>query len=269
MSAQILDGKILAVQLKQSLKKQVSALKSKTGHSPRLVSIIVGNDPGTVSYVSSQQKTAESLGIHYTLEIFKSTVMKEQFLGAIQGFNKDKDVHGIIVNKPLPQHLDFDTVIRAIAPVKNVEQMCLCTPVGAMALLKSSGIDLTGKEAVVIGRSQIVGKPLAMMLLDEHCTVTVCHSKTMDLPAHVRRADIVAAAIGKPKFVKGEWIKPGAIVIDVGVNQADGKIVGDVDFDAVKQKAGYITPVPGGVGPVTSVMLMKNVVEAFKQQASG
>jgi methylenetetrahydrofolate dehydrogenase (NADP+)/methenyltetrahydrofolate cyclohydrolase len=188
-------------------------------------------------------------------------------------------VHGIIVNKPLPAHMNFKTIINTIAPYKDIEGMNLtnfglllmgeegifpCTPAAALELLKSSGVSLKGKHAVVIGRSEIVGKPVALLLLKEDMTVTICHSKTKDLPFVVHEGDVVIAAVGKPGFVKGDWIKNGAIVIDVGINQVDGKLVGDVDFLSAREKASYITPVPGGVGPVTSVMLMNNALKAFK-----
>jgi methylenetetrahydrofolate dehydrogenase (NADP+)/methenyltetrahydrofolate cyclohydrolase len=198
----------------------------------------------------------------------------------IKKFNEYDEVDGIIINKPLPDGFDFYTLSNAILPGKDVEGMNLanlgllllnqtrllpCTPSAALALLKSSGVSLQGKTAVVLGRSEIVGKPIALLLLQENMTVMICHSKTVNIQEHLGRADVVVAAIGKPLFVKGDWIKPGAIVIDVGINQVDGKMAGDVDFDSCKDKASFITPVPGGVGPVTSVMLMRNVVEAFKR----
>jgi methylenetetrahydrofolate dehydrogenase (NADP+)/methenyltetrahydrofolate cyclohydrolase len=198
----------------------------------------------------------------------------------IQRINKDQEVHGILINKPVPPSIDFYTLINSIAAHKDIEGMNLinlgklwmnksrlwpCTPAAAMALLKSSGISLTGKHAVIIGRSEIVGKPMALLLLKEDMTVTICHSKTAHLKEEVRRADVVVAAVGKASFVKADWIKQDAIVIDVGINSHEGKVVGDVDFESCKQKASFITPVPGGVGPVTALILMKNTVEAFKQ----
>ncbi len=281
MSARVLDGKVLAAKLKEELAKEVATLKAQNKGVPRIVSIIVGNEAASISYATSQQKAAESLGIHYTMEILLPTVTQAQYINMIHHINADKAVHGLIINKPLPKHIRFESLINEIHVNKDLEGLNLlnlgrlledesgilpCTPAAAMGLLKSSGVKLAGKEAVVIGRSQIVGKPMALLLLKENMTVTVCHSKTQDLAAVVRRADVVVAAIGKPLFVKGDWIKPGAIVIDIGINQEDGKIVGDVDFDSAKQNASFITPVPGGVGPVTSVMLMKNAIEAFKVQ---
>ena len=202
-------------------------------------------------------------------------------LKLIDELNSYDHVNGIIVNKPLPAHMSFSTIINAIAPYKDIEGMNLtnfglllmgedgifpCTPAAALELLKSSGVPLKGKHAIVIGRSEIVGKPVALLLLKEDMTVTICHSKTIDLPFVVHDADVVIAAIGRPSFVKGDWIKNGAIVIDIGINHVDGKLVGDVDFATAQEKASFITPVPGGVGPVTAVMLMNNVVKAFKIQ---
>ena len=281
MSAKILDGKILAVRIKEQLSKDIAALKSSTGKVPRLVSISIGQDPAGASYALSQERTAKELGIAYERKIFSASVAESEIFADIRAFNADPLTHAIIVNKPLPAHLHLNTLIEAIDPDKDAEGLdsynqgrifsgiaflIPCTPAAALAHIKSTGIDLKGKEAVVLGRSEIVGKPMVILLLKENVTVTICHSGTKNLFEHVKRADIVVAAVGKPLFVKGDWIKPGAIVIDIGINQVDGKIVGDVDFESAKEKAGYITPVPGGVGPVTSVMLMKNVVEAFKLQ---
>ena len=275
----ILDGKVLAAQLKEDLLKEISSLKKQHHRTPRIVSISFGQHAASQSYITSQQKTAESLGIHYTLETLQEGLSQQEAVDFIKKVNGYKEVQGIIINKPLLASMDFSVLINAIDPHKDIEGMTLanlgmllmnktplwpCTPAAAMALLKFSGVALQGKTAVVLGRSEIVGKPMALLLLGEHMTVTVCHSKTNDLPGVVRGADVVVAAVGKPGFVKGDWIKSGAIVIDVGINQVDGKIVGDVDFDSCKAKASFITPVPGGVGPVTSVMLMKNALEAFR-----
>ena len=244
---------------------------------------MVGNDPASLSYAASQQKTALSVGIHYELQNFKADSSQEDVLNLIDELNSYDHVHGIIVNKPLPSHMNFKTIINAIAPYKDIEGMNLtnfglllmgeegifpCTPAAALELLKSSGVNLKGKHAVVIGRSEIVGKPVALLLFREDMTVTICHSKTVDLSFVVHDADVVIAALGKPGFVKGDWIKSGAIVIDVGINQVDGKLVGDVEFSSAQEKASHITPVPGGVGPVTAVMLMNNAVKAFKLQTS-
>ncbi|MBF0510954.1 MAG: bifunctional 5,10-methylenetetrahydrofolate dehydrogenase/5,10-methenyltetrahydrofolate cyclohydrolase [Candidatus Omnitrophica bacterium] len=283
MNAQILDGKAYAQERKQKLMEEIHSLKSLTHEVPRIFSIVTGDDPASYSYATSQQKTAESVGIHYELKIFDLHSSQKDVLKLIHELNGYNDVHGIIVNKPLPANMDFKTIINAITPLKDIEGMNVlnfgrlllgeegifpCTPSAALELLKSSGIGLKGKKALVIGRSEIVGKPMALLLLKEDMTVTVCHSKTIDLPSMTRQADVVIAAIGKPELVKGDWIKEGAVVIDVGINQVNGKLVGDVDFMSVRPKASYITPVPGGVGPVTAVMLMSNALKAFKIQRS-
>ncbi|MDE2222575.1 MAG: bifunctional 5,10-methylenetetrahydrofolate dehydrogenase/5,10-methenyltetrahydrofolate cyclohydrolase [Candidatus Omnitrophica bacterium] len=280
MSAQILDGKLLASQLKARLSEEIRDLSNRVQEAPRVFSIVVGNDPASLSYAASQQKTAQSVGIQYELRHFNSdSTSQEDVLNLISELNSYDHVHGIIVNKPLPSHMNFKTIINAITPYKDIEGMNLmnfgrllmgeegifpCTPAAALELLKSSGVALKGKHAIVIGRSEIVGKPVAMLLLREDMTVTICHSKTVDLPFVVHDADVVIAALGRPNFVKGDWIRMGAIVIDIGINHVEGKLVGDVDFASASAKASHITPVPGGVGPVTAVMLMNNAVKAFK-----
>ena len=281
MSANILDGKALAAQLREDLHKEVEACKARYGRVPSLVSIAVGDHHASDAYIQSQIKTAEHIGIKYKYVPLSKASGQDEVLDTIRALNDDHAVHGILINKPLPAHLDLNALVSAIAPDKDVEGLNVynlgrllagttplipCTAAAAMAHIKSVGVDLKGKEAVVLGRSEIVGKPIALLLLKENATVTICHSGTKDLAGHVRTADIVVAAVGQPLFVKGDWIKPGAIVIDVGINQIDDKMVGDVDFVSAKEKAAHITPVPGGVGPVTSVMLMKNAVEAFKAQ---
>jgi methylenetetrahydrofolate dehydrogenase (NADP+)/methenyltetrahydrofolate cyclohydrolase len=281
MSAQLLDGKLLASQLKEHLIEEVKSLRNSVKEVPRVFSIVVGNDPASLSYAASQQKTAQNVGIQYELQNFKAESSQEDVTELISQLNSYDHVSGIIVNKPLPTHMSFKDIINTITPYKDIEGMNLanfglllmgeegifpCTPAAALELLKSSGVSLKGKRAIVIGRSEIVGKPVAMLLLKEDMTVTICHSKTVDLPFVVHDADVVVAALGRPGFVQGDWIKTGAVVIDVGINQVEGKLVGDVDFASARAKASYITPVPGGVGPVTSVMLMKNAVKAFKIQ---
>lgn len=284
MSARLLDGKILAGHLKEALQKEIDELKARTGRGPVVVSILTGDDPSALSYANSQKKTAEALGIEYRLANLPSSVSQEEFVRLIEDLNSDINVHGIMINKPLPSHIDHGNLANLVVEGKDIEglnvanigkmflgktKLIPCTAAAVMEHLRFAKVALRGKEAVIIGRSEIVGKPLMLLLLQESATVTVCHSGTSEagtLAEHVRRADVVVAAIGKPAFVKGDWVKPGAVVIDVGINQLASKIVGDVDFDAVSKVAGAITPVPGGVGPVTSVVLMKNVVEAFKQQ---
>ncbi|MBI4308775.1 MAG: bifunctional 5,10-methylenetetrahydrofolate dehydrogenase/5,10-methenyltetrahydrofolate cyclohydrolase [Candidatus Omnitrophica bacterium] len=284
MSARILDGKLLAATLKQELKKEIVDLKHRSGQHPRLVNIVIGEDAASWSYALSQQKAAEALGIHYELQKLSAAIKQADALELVRQLNGHAHVHGIMINKPLPAHIDFKTLIEAIAVWKDVEglnpanlgrlllgkgKILPCTAAAAVAHARWTGETLKGKEAVVVGRSEIVGKPAALLLLEENITTTICHSATSQagkLEGHLKNADIIIAAIGKPLFIKGDWIKPGAIVIDVGINEHGGKIVGDVDFASAAAKAACITPVPGGVGPVTSVMLMKNVVEAFKQQ---
>jgi len=281
MSAQILDGKALAAKLKEELKAEVVALKRHSGKHPRLVSIVIGDDAASQSYALSQQRTAEGIGIHYELQKLSADVLQADVLELIRELNGYPEVHGVIINKPVPKRIDFKVLVDAITPDKDVEGLTLvnlgrlllgrpgmvpCTAAAAMAHIKAAMPDLKGRQAVVLGRSEIVGKPAALLLLKENATVTVCHSQTVDLPGHVRAADVVIAAVGRKHFVQGDWIKPGAVVIDVGINDDNGKITGDVDFEACSKKAGYITPVPGGVGPVTSVMLMGNAIQALKRQ---
>ena len=283
MSVQILDGKALAGILKENLKKEINEIKSRTGLVPIVVSILTGSDPSAVSYADSQKKTAESLGIDYRLKNLSASVSQQELTESIKGLNADRQVHAILVNKPLPAHIEYGAIANCVADVKDIEGLNIanigkmflgkaklfpCTAAAVMEHLRFAQIPLRGKEVVVIGRSEIVGKPLILMLLAANATVTVCHSATdpNKLIEHLRRADVVVVAIGKAGFLKGDWVKPGAVVIDVGINRVDGKIVGDVEFESVSKVAGAITPVPGGVGPVTAVMLMNNAFQAFKQQ---
>jgi methylenetetrahydrofolate dehydrogenase (NADP+)/methenyltetrahydrofolate cyclohydrolase len=283
MSARLLDGKVLAGQLKDKLKRDVDALTAKAGRPPVVTSILTGEDPSAASYATSQKRTAEALGIEYRLMNLPSSISKEEFVQLIEQLNADRGVDGIMINKPLPPQIDYGTIANLVCDTKDIEglnvgnigkmflaktRLLPCTAAAVMEHLKFAGVALRGKEAVVIGRSEIVGKPLMILLLAESATVTVCHSGTSEagkLVEHVKGADVVVAAIGKANFVKGDWIKPGAVVIDVGINQEGSKIVGDVEFSSVSKVASAVTPVPGGVGPVTSVLLMRNVIEAFKQ----
>lgn len=279
--SKLLDGKILAQHLKDSLRQDVERLKQAHGSGPRLVSILVGEDPAAVAYANSQKRVAEQMDIAYNLVILPTTISQKDYIAQVQKLNQDAGISGIMLFKPLPEQLNYQALANAIDVAKDVEGVNIanignllmgqfnvvpCTPAAAMELLKSSGVSLSGKEAVIVGRSEIVGKPMALLLLKENATVTVCHSRTVNLQEHVSRADIVVAAVGQAGFVKGAWIKPGAVVIDVGINKAGDKIVGDVEFEEAAKRAAFITPVPGGVGPVTVVMLMKNAVEAFKLQ---
>ena len=282
MSAQIIDGKKVAADIQEGLKKEIADLKAK-GIDPSLAVVLVGENPASKKYVASKEKTCAQLGITSIAHKIPDTTTQEELIKLIDSLNNDKKVHGILVQLPLPKGLDEKEVMHRIAPEKDIdgfgpqslgrlildEQGFLpCTPHGAMKMLEAYGIDPAGKHAVVLGRSVIVGKPLALLLLRRNATVTICHSKTADLKQECLRADILCVAIGKPKFVKGDWIKEGAAIIDIGINVTDeGKIVGDVDFDAAKERAGFITPVPGGAGPMTIAMLMYNTVQAAKMAA--
>ena len=279
MAAQLLDGKIMAAELEERLKERVAALTSR-GLVPGLTVILVGDDPASQTYVSNKEKACQRLGIHSgTLRMPEDTT-QEELEAAIQKANDDPAVHGILVQLPLPKHLDSDRALSLILPEKDVDGFhdinagrlsrgldctVACTPKGALHMLKQAGIPIAGKEAVVVGRSNIVGKPMALLLLQENATVTVCHSRTVDLAAHTRRADILVAAIGKPRFITADMVKEGAVVVDVGINRVDGKLCGDVDFEPVAQKASWITPVPGGVGKMTIAMLMDNTVAAAEK----
>lgn len=279
MSAQLLDGKIIAAELEAQLKLRVDAMKEK-GFTPGLTVILVGEDPASQTYVSNKEKACERLGIVSQTLRMPADTTQETLEAAIEAANADSAVHGILVQLPLPKHLDSDRALSLILPEKDVDGFhdvnagrlsrgldCVvaCTPKGALHMLKQAGIPIAGKEAVVVGRSNIVGKPMALLLLQENATVTVCHSRTANLAEHTRRADILVAAIGKPRFITADMVKEGAVVVDVGINRVDGKLCGDVDFDAVAQKASWITPVPGGVGKMTIAMLMDNTVAAAEK----
>ncbi|MDO8580374.1 MAG: bifunctional 5,10-methylenetetrahydrofolate dehydrogenase/5,10-methenyltetrahydrofolate cyclohydrolase, partial [Candidatus Omnitrophota bacterium] len=275
------DGRKLAAQLKQQLKQEVLHLRGSTGDVPRIINLMVGQDPAAQSYARSQMKTADEVGVKYELLNLPENTKQKELLQKIDQLNRDSSVNGVIIYKPVPSQIDYQLAAGSISASKDLEginalnlgkmilgeaAMIPCTPAAVMEHIKSTGVLLRGKEAVVVGRSEIVGKPVSLLLLKEHATVTICHSATAKLEEQIKRADILVAAVGKPSFIKGAWIKPGAIVVDVGINQVGDKIVGDVEFDQACQKAGYITPVPGGVGPVTAVMLMNNAVTAYKAQ---
>ena len=282
MSAQLIDGKKVSADIREGLKKEIAVVKAK-GIDPCLAVVLVGENPASKKYVSSKEKTCAELGIISIAHKIPETTTQQDLLNLVDDLNNDKKVHGILIQLPLPKGLDEKQVMHRIAPEKDVDgfgpqslgKLLLdekgflpCTPYGAIKMLEAYGIDPSGKHAVVLGRSVIVGKPLAMLLLRKNATVTICHSKTRDLKEECLRADILCVAIGKPKFVKGDWIKQGAAVVDVGINVTeDGKLVGDVDFEAAAERAGYITPVPGGVGPMTIAMLMYNTVQAAKEAA--
>ena len=279
MAANILDGKILSAEIKAEVSRRVASLKER-GVTPGLAVILVGDDPASEIYVRNKGKGCEETGMLSRTIRMDAEISQEALEAEIEQLNRDPAIHGILVQLPLPRHLDEQAALARILPEKDVDGFHLinaghlltgtegvlpCTPKGAMYMIKSTGLDLTGKEAVVIGRSNIVGKPMAMMLLQENCTVTLCHSRTKDLAEHTRRADILVAAVGKAGFVTADMVKAGAVVIDVGINRVDGKVCGDVDFEHVKEKAGWITPVPGGVGKMTIAMLLANTADAAER----
>ena len=276
----IISGKELSAKLKAEMAVQVASFPAKYGRVPHLVVILVGDDPGSVSYVTGKAKASAEVGIRNTTIRRPDTISEEELLGMIAELNADDGVDGILVQLPLPKHIDEDHVIAAIDKSKDVDgfhplnvaalwqkQPCTlpCTPKGIVKMLKSAGVEIQGREAVVIGRSSIVGLPVSKLLLDENATVTMTHSRTKNLGEVTRRADILVVAIGRPKFVTADMVKDGAVVIDVGVNRdpATGKLCGDVDFAAIEPKASVITPVPGGVGPMTICCLMENTIECF------
>ncbi|MBQ8556774.1 MAG: bifunctional methylenetetrahydrofolate dehydrogenase/methenyltetrahydrofolate cyclohydrolase FolD [Clostridia bacterium] len=280
MSAQLLDGKIMSDALRGEIAQRVAALKEKGVH-PGLAVILVGEDPASQIYVRNKGIGCEQVGIHSVTIRMPADTTQEALEEQIRTLNADGSIHGILVQLPLPGHLDEAAALAVIAPEKDVDGFHIqnagkllnglpgvvaCTPKGALEMIRRTGVDLCGKEAVVVGRSNIVGKPMAMLLLQQNCTVTMCHSRTADLAAHTRQADVLVAAVGRAKFITADMVKPGAIVIDVGINRMeDGKVVGDVDFAAVKEVASWITPVPGGVGRMTITMLLENTVEAAER----
>ncbi len=282
MTAQILDGKLMSEKLRENISHRVELLREK-GLIPGLAVILVGNDPASEIYVRNKGNGCRETGMYSETIKLEAETSQEKLENEIERLNKDDRIHGILVQLPLPKHLDENAALAKILPEKDVDGFHLlnaghmmtgtdgviaCTPKGALYMIKSTGIDLNGKEAVVIGRSNIVGKPMAMLLLRENCTVTICHSKTKELAEHTKRADILVAAVGKAGFVTAEMVKPGAIVIDVGINRVNGKVRGDVDFESVKDIAGWITPVPGGVGKMTITMLLENTLEAAERKAA-
>jgi methylenetetrahydrofolate dehydrogenase (NADP+)/methenyltetrahydrofolate cyclohydrolase len=277
LTALIIDGKAVAAALEQ----EVAAAISRLPFHPGLVAVRVGNDPASEVYVRNKAKKARELGLEGTELIHPGSMSEAELLAEVERLNRDDSVDGILVQLPLPKQIDPTKVIDAIDPAKDVDgfhpinvgmlhlgrpSLVPCTPAGVIRLIESTGQSIEGKHAVVIGRSDIVGKPVAALLLQRHATVTICHSRTSDLAAVAREADILVAAIGKARFVTADMIKPGAIVIDVGINRVDGKLAGDVDFQAVREVAGWITPVPGGVGPMTIAMLMRNTVTAAQRR---
>jgi methylenetetrahydrofolate dehydrogenase (NADP+)/methenyltetrahydrofolate cyclohydrolase len=282
MTAKLIDGNALSKTLRADVATRAAALAAR-GHRPGLAVVLVGDNPASEVYVRNKIKACEDNGLHSSYDRYPATLSEADLLARIDALNSDPKIHGILVQLPLPKHIDSHKVIEAIAPKKDVDGFHVanagalmtgkplfrpCTPYGVMKMFEAHGIDLKGANAVVIGRSNIVGKPMALLLLEAGATVTICHSKTRDLAAHTRNADVVVAATGLRNILTAEMVKPGAAVIDVGMNRDEaGKLCGDVDFAGVKEVAGYITPVPGGVGPMTITMLLVNTIEAAERAA--
>jgi methylenetetrahydrofolate dehydrogenase (NADP+)/methenyltetrahydrofolate cyclohydrolase len=283
VAARLIDGKALAQQVRDRLAKESAELLTHTGIKPGLATILVGDDPASHVYVRNKQKACEMAGIHVDDHKLSATTTQADLLALIEKKNADPRIHGILVQLPLPKHIDSKIILEAVSPLKDADGFHpynfgrlveghpvfeACTPKGVIKMIESTGVTIEGKRAVVLGRSNIVGKPLALMLLQRNATVTICHSKTKDLPAVCREAELLLVAIGKAKFVTAEMVQDGAVVIDVGTNKLpDGKLCGDVDFEPVSQKAAWISPVPGGVGPMTIAMLLENTVESAKRAA--
>lgn len=284
MTAQIIDGTALSNQVRAQVAVEAAALAQQHGRKPGLAVILVGDDPASAVYVRNKVKACNDNGLHSVLEQYPATLGEAELLARIAALNADDAIHGILVQMPVPKHIDPHKVIEAIAPEKDVDGFSVrsagelmsglpglrpATPYGCMKLIESTGVPIKGKHAVVIGRSNTVGKPMALLLLQAHATVTICHSATPDLAAHTRLADIVVAATGRRDTLTADMVKPGAIVIDVGINRNEqGKLCGDVDFAGVKEVAGFISPVPGGVGPMTIAMLLVNTLEAARAAAA-
>lgn len=283
MTAQLLQGAPIAEQMRAELAEQLARFKQEFAITPQIAIVQVGDEPAATAYVKRIQKAFAGAEMLCRLVQLPGDVKEADFKGTIVGLNQDTAVHGVIVQMPLPPHLNQDMATSLLSPLKDVDgihpynagmlalgrpSFIPATPFGGLEILKRSGIDLKGKECVVVGRSNIVGKPMFFLLLQEHATVTVCHSRTRDLPGVCRRADVLVAAIGKAKMITADYVKPGAVVVDFGINVVDGKIVGDVDFDGVKEVAGAITPVPGGTGPTTNAILLRNTFEAAKRQVT-
>ncbi|HUG72997.1 MAG TPA: bifunctional methylenetetrahydrofolate dehydrogenase/methenyltetrahydrofolate cyclohydrolase FolD [Steroidobacteraceae bacterium] len=280
MTARLIDGKAIALTLREDIKTRVTALKAAGRRVPGLAVVIVGEDPASQIYVRNKHQATEAAGMLSIMKVLPVTASQEEVLAVVHALNADPAVDGILVQLPVPKQIDSKAVIDAIDVGKDVDgfnpenlgllaqrtpRLRPCTPYGCIKMLEHSGIDPRGMDAVVLGQSNIVGRPAALELLMKGATVTICHSQTKDLIGHIKRADLIVAGIGKPEFVKGEWIKPGAVVLDVGINRLpSGKVVGDVEFEAAKERAAWITPVPGGVGPMTIAMLIQNTLEAYQ-----
>jgi len=284
MPAHIIDGKALSQTVRDQIAKDAAALLARTGIKPGLAAILVGDDPASHLYVKNKQKACEAVGIYVADHKLPASTGQDELLALIDKVNRDPRIHGILVQLPLPKQIDSQVILNAVLPEKDadgfhpynmgrlVEGTAIfeaCTPRGVIKMIESTGVGIAGKRAVVVGRSNIVGKPVALMLLHRHATVTICHSKTKDLPAVCREGEILVVAIGKARFVTADMVREGAVVVDVGVNRTeDGKFGGDVDFEAVSRKAGWVSPVPGGVGPMTIAMLLQNTLESAQRSAS-
>jgi methylenetetrahydrofolate dehydrogenase (NADP+) / methenyltetrahydrofolate cyclohydrolase len=282
-TARIIDGKKIAAGVREEVRLRVLQRKEATGRVPGLAAVLVGDNPASASYVRSKTKACQEVGIYSRQLTPPGDIPQAELLALIRGLNTDPAIHGILVQLPLPAHLDERAVLETVQADKDVDGFTFgsigrlvenqpgfvpCTPAGILELLDREGVEIQGKHAVVVGRSEIVGKPVALLLLHRHATVTICHSRTADLGAETRRADILVAAVGRPRMITGAMLKRGAVVIDVGINRVEGKLVGDVDFAAAAQIASAITPVPGGVGPMTVAMLLKNTLQAFERSSA-
>lgn len=292
MAATVLDGRALAKTMRAELDEEVAAFKEKYGVTPTIAVVRAGEDPGSVWYANAIKKTMTGRGMEAQIHVLPETATQEELVALVSKLNADPNVHGIMVQEPMPKGIDEGVVKAALSPDKDVDgvhevnagRLALvapvgrpegvgpfftpATPAGGMEILRRHGVELSGKHAVVVGRSNIVGKPMSLMLMRENATVTMCHSRTADLPVVCRQADILCAAVGRPEMIRGDWIKPGAVVIDFGVNDVEGKMVGDVAYEEAVEVAGMITPVPGGTGPMTNIMLVQNVLEAARRQVA-
>lgn len=280
MTAKIIDGKLIAKTIREEIKMKTAELISQRGIQPGLAAVIVGDNPASHVYVNSKRKACAEAGIYSEEHALPQETTQDQLLKLVAQLNNDPKIHGILVQLPLPKQIDEKTIIHSVSPKKDVDgfhpintgnllmgspTFVACTPLGIMKLIQSTGVEIKGKHAVVVGRSNIVGKPVAILLLNESATVTICHSRTQNLKGICRQADILVAAVGKPKMITGDMVKPDAVVIDVGINRVNDKVIGDVDFDSATQVAGFITPVPGGVGPMTIAMLLQNTLTSAMQ----